>query len=245
MGRPILLLRLEGPIQSWGTRSRWDVRDTGLEPTKSGIIGLLGCAFGYLRQDPRLEDLDRSLIYSVRVDSPGVISTDFHTVSGYHRLANGGYKFQGGTASSMSTAIHSVENTIVSHRDYLHDARFLVGLEGEHSLLLEIEKKLTAPTWPLFLGRKSCIPTRPIFERLTVEYETTEHVFQNYPWFPDQRQSNANYHADSVTLSAWIESPDGDHERQDVFRIHPLRYYDFRRCRHLLVTAPVHHKEET
>ena len=44
MGNPILLLRLEAPLQSWGTRSRWDVRDTATEPTKSGIIGLLGCA---------------------------------------------------------------------------------------------------------------------------------------------------------------------------------------------------------
>ncbi|RLI63234.1 MAG: type I-E CRISPR-associated protein Cas5/CasD, partial [Promethearchaeia archaeon] len=29
-------MRLEGPLQSWGLESRWDMRDTGTEPSKSG-----------------------------------------------------------------------------------------------------------------------------------------------------------------------------------------------------------------
>ncbi len=38
---PIIILRLTGPMQSWGINSRWNFRDTSTEPTKSGIIGLL------------------------------------------------------------------------------------------------------------------------------------------------------------------------------------------------------------
>ena len=41
-----LLLRLEGPLQSWGTSSRFPQRDTGFEPSKSGVIGLLCAALG-------------------------------------------------------------------------------------------------------------------------------------------------------------------------------------------------------
>ena len=41
-----LFLRLEGPLQSWGERGHWAVRDTAPEPTKSGVVGLLGCALG-------------------------------------------------------------------------------------------------------------------------------------------------------------------------------------------------------
>ena len=37
----VLLMRLAGPMQSWGTRSRFSNRDTGLEPSRSGVIGLL------------------------------------------------------------------------------------------------------------------------------------------------------------------------------------------------------------
>src|SRR3990172_4719032 len=43
---PTLLLRLVGPMQSWGTTSRFDQRDTGKEPSKSGVIGLLAAALG-------------------------------------------------------------------------------------------------------------------------------------------------------------------------------------------------------
>jgi CRISPR system Cascade subunit CasD len=37
----VLLLRLAGPMQAWGTQSRFVNRDTELEPSKSGVIGLL------------------------------------------------------------------------------------------------------------------------------------------------------------------------------------------------------------
>ncbi len=41
-----LLMFLAGPMQSWGTQSRHSNRDTGLEPSKSGVIGLLCAALG-------------------------------------------------------------------------------------------------------------------------------------------------------------------------------------------------------
>ena len=48
----ILLLRLAGPMQSWGIQSRFSVRDTGLEPSRSGVVGLLCCALGRTRDEP-------------------------------------------------------------------------------------------------------------------------------------------------------------------------------------------------
>mgnify|MGYP001267725414 FL=1 len=106
MAEPILLLRLEGPLQSWGLRARWSRRDTGPEPTKSAIIGLLGCAAGILRPDWRskvepdrsLEQWDRVLNFGVRIDRPGMIETDYHTVQGHFWQANGKMK----TALSVS-----------------------------------------------------------------------------------------------------------------------------------------------
>ena len=49
----VLLLRLAGPMQSWGTQSRFTVRDTGREPSKSGVVGLLCAAVGVPRDDER------------------------------------------------------------------------------------------------------------------------------------------------------------------------------------------------
>ena len=78
----IMLLRLEGVLQSWGERSRWDHRDTSDMPTKSALIGLLGCAMGIPRGDPWLNETARLLKMAVRADRAGSIMTDFHTVQG-------------------------------------------------------------------------------------------------------------------------------------------------------------------
>ena len=48
----VLLMRLAGPMQSWGTQSRFGHRDTGTEPSKSGVIGLLCAALGWPRDQP-------------------------------------------------------------------------------------------------------------------------------------------------------------------------------------------------
>ena len=72
-----LLLRLAAPIQSWGNDSRFEVRRTGKEPTKSGVIGLLAAALGRSRADS-LDDLC-SLRFGVRVDQEGQLLRDFHT----------------------------------------------------------------------------------------------------------------------------------------------------------------------
>ena len=73
----VLLLRLAGPMQAWGVKSRFTVRATELAPSKSGIIGMLAAAAGRRRTDP-IEDL-LSLRFGVRKDQPGTVLRDFHT----------------------------------------------------------------------------------------------------------------------------------------------------------------------
>ena len=73
-----LLLRLAAPLQSWGTDSKFEVRKTGREPTKSGVVGLLAAAMGIGREEPeRLEPLNR-LRFGVRVDQEGSLLVDYH-----------------------------------------------------------------------------------------------------------------------------------------------------------------------
>lgn len=235
MPKSVLLLWLEGLMQSWGTRSRWDVRDTGLEPTKSGVIGLIGCAAGLGRDDPELERLDRALLFGVRIDRPGVVSMDYHTVTGYHRTAAGDYKHSGGKAKSLAKAREHGEYTIVSPRDYLHDAAFLVALEGDYALLKNIEAYLQNPKWPPYLGRKACVPSRPILDRLTDEYQDLESAFRAEPWAAPRSHRELQGAKQAQELMAWIECPEGEYERQDSMRLNQLRFYDFRRCRRIEV----------
>lgn len=141
--RHTLLLRLVGPMQSWGFRSRFDNRDTALEPTRSGVIGLLCAALGWGR-DSDLEPF-QSLKMGVRVDAAGRVMVDYHTAQ---RVAKAG----GGIAG-----------TLQSWRYYLSDARFLVGLQCDNvQFLQDLEDALKNPVWPLFLGRKSFVPSLPV-----------------------------------------------------------------------------------
>lgn len=171
MGNPMLLLRLEGPLQSWGLRSRWDVRDTGDDPSKSGVIGLLGCALGYPVGDPRLQELDRALTMGVREEHPGTRIIDFQTVTGVNPTAEG--KLRGSQEDP---------DTIVSPRAYLQDASFLVVLAGPAALLEQCRDALLAPRWPIYLGRKSCPPVRPVLDGLTEAYGSVRDALERHPW---------------------------------------------------------------
>ncbi len=133
-----LLLRLEGPMQSWGYRSRFDYRDTALEPTRSGVIGLICAAMGIARGEDILR-FDRIRRMGVRVDKEGRPERDYHT------------------ALDVIKADGKVsDNAVVSYRDYLADASFTVGLQSEDlRLLQDIADALQSPKWPLFLGRKA------------------------------------------------------------------------------------------
>ena len=152
-GEACLLLRLEGPLQSWGYRSRFKDRDTGTEPTKSGVVGLLCCALGRDRSES-VDDLARLRMH-VRVDQEGVLLTDFHTAGGGTFRASEQY-------FAPTSAGGKGRNPIITERHYLQDASFLVALEGDRALLLALAKALQDPVWPLSLGRRSCPPSFPV-----------------------------------------------------------------------------------
>ena len=148
-----LFLRLEGPMQSWGERARWGVRDTAPEPTKSGIVGLLACALG-LSEDDDLRGLTGHIDIGVRCDRPGRRLVDYHTVSGGVMSAERKVK--------RNATTHEPE-TVVSWRSYLHDASFLVVVQAGEGLIERLAEAVQAPHWPIFLGRESCPPTLPVF----------------------------------------------------------------------------------
>ena len=246
MGKPILLLRLEGPLQSWGSRARWDVRDTSSEPTKSGVIGLLGCSLGCPVGDPRLEKLDAGLRFGVRVECPGAVLEDYQTITDFLPMANGGYKKSGGVAVSLRSLESDPDArpaTILSPRFYLEDAAFLVALEertspsGERALpagltLAKIADALQAPAWPLFLGRKACIPTRPVFEVLTERYANLEAALNHHgwSWLGARRELREGRNLpDKLRILVEPESNQGGVIlRQDALRVGLARQYAFR-----------------
>jgi len=213
---------LESPLQSWGLRSRWDVRDSGDEPSKSGVIGLLGCALGYGVGDPYLQELDKSLRMGVRVERAGRKITDYHTVTGIMRTADGGLK-----GSDQDP------NTIVSPRTYLQDAAFLVALEGDTSVLHSCAEALQNPRWPVYLGRKACVPSRPVFQELTDAYANMHDALRRYPWL-----QRSPHDKPPERLRCVLEDDAGGHIRSDKIRVNRARMYQNRLVRIDWVPCP-------
>ncbi len=150
-----LVLRLEGPLQSWGFEDRFNRRKTGLLPTKSGILGLccaaLGAARGSEREQlwlPRLNALDCLIIAIPREQWSIRRMEDFHTVQ------------------NTRTADGKIKETHITHRTYLNDASFAGLLTGDAGALSELRDALQDPVWGVWLGRKACLPSAPVFHSL-------------------------------------------------------------------------------
>ena len=187
---PTLLLRLAGPMQSWGTTSRFDQRDTGKEPSKSGVIGLLAAALGIDREEwnDELKSL-AALTMAVRHDRPGVPKTDYQTAQGI-----------------ISADRSKVHETAVTTRDYLADAVFLVGLEGADRALLErAHAAMQNPVWPLALGRKSYVPSESVWLEGGVVDEPLMSAFAAFPWLTTLRRGEVM----PERLLVSLESTDG------------------------------------
>lgn len=192
-----VLLRLEAPMQSWGDGSRFQIRRTADAPTKSGVLGLVLCAAGIGRRaaGERLAEL-RQLRFAVRIDRPGVRGWDYHT-------AGAGYGILSAEGVIKRTATTREPETLLSRREFLFDASFVAGLEGETSLVERIAGWLADPVWPVFLGRKSCVPTRPVLEGVA-RSSTLLDALAEPPW----RFGMDAPHDD--TLRVLMDAPVGD-----------------------------------
>lgn len=168
---PTLLLRMRAPMMSWGDHSRFTIRDSRREPTKSAVIGLICAALGRPRWEP-LQDL-AALKMGVRVNREGVVQCDYHTVM--DSIKSSGSK----------------GDTVISHRYYVADADYLVGLEGDNLEFLEsLHTALQSPVWQLYFGRKSFIPSspvavavieQPLTEALVYKIQLSPYIFRKLP----------------------------------------------------------------
>lgn len=155
-----LLLRLSGPMQSWGTSSKFETRRTDRYPSKSGVVGMIGAALGMTRKDD-FQSLSEKLRVGFRVDRPGKLLLDFHTVKPINL------------------------NGKLTYREYLCDAVFLAGIESDTSMIYDISNALNNPFHPIYLGRRSCPPDRPVFHAIKDNTELEEALAGEMPLVED------------------------------------------------------------
>jgi CRISPR system Cascade subunit CasD len=230
-----LVLRLAGPLQSWGGQSQFNRRDTLGEPTKSGVLGLLAAAQGLRREDP-IESL-LALRFGVRTDHPGTVLRDYHTVS---TLDGSPLPAAQVNAKGVQKRTSPPKGTHVTTRFYLQDAVFVAALSGPQELLTALAAALRRPAYPLALGRRCCPPAHPLLLPTIGTDQPSDlwagdvtHVLRHVPWQARRRPAPSQ-------LPITVDDPDGDDVRTDVpVSFDPLRRgYTTRPVRHDWATPP-------
>lgn len=176
-GAATLVLAFDAPMQSWGTASRFERRDTATEPTKSGVVGLLASAKGHARDDDHAVARLAQLRMGVRVDREGEIERDFQTIGNVPDTQGAGHR------------------TALSDRYYLAGALFLVALEGAPSQLRDLHAALRHPHRPLYLGRKAFVPARPLVQpdpAAAILPRPVEQVLESYAWLEERGRQRAD-----------------------------------------------------
>lgn len=234
-----LVLRLAGPLQSWGSSSQFNRRETDNAPTKSGVIGLLAAAEGRRRGDP-IADLV-GLRFGVRVDQEGSMLRDYHTVSDFRGRPLLAAKVD---AKGRQKLTSPTKHTGVTQRFYLQDASFLAVVQGRREMLEGLADAVRSPGFPLALGRRSCVPAQPLLVTgpLGAVWEgSLDRVIRDVPWQVSsveiKRRRCREGLGPTVRLAATVEDDAGDDVRADVPRsfAQQRRGFSVRRVRHLWV----------
>jgi CRISPR system Cascade subunit CasD len=166
-----LILRLEAPLMAFGG-TMIDANGPTLDlPICSMVTGLIGNALGWRRGERDLHQyLQDRLIMGARLDRQGSAVRDFQT-------AQLGASDEGWTTRGQPEGRTGGANTYKSphirQRYYRADAFVTVAMrldppDGEPRLA-DVEAALKAPARPLFIGRKPCLPSRPVLSEPPVQ----------------------------------------------------------------------------
>jgi CRISPR system Cascade subunit CasD len=149
-----LLIRLYGPLASWGEIAVGESRHSAVHPSRSALLGLLGAALGIERDDePRQRALAGGYRFGIKLEAAGSPLRDYHTVQS--GVPGRKARFRSRRQELMADRV----DTILSTREYRCDSLAVVAieaLEGASGDLDHVQQALNRPHFPLYLGRKSC-----------------------------------------------------------------------------------------
>ena len=158
-----LILRFEAPLMSFGEERIDHIGPTGRFPAASMLTGLIANALGWSRTDGEaLHGLQSRLRYAARLDTEGRRVVDYQTA----QLGAGdkGWTTRG-VPDERGGGTYDAPH--IRRRTYLADAVATVALRLDSSQAApspdEVAEALVAPARPLFVGRKPCLPTAPVF----------------------------------------------------------------------------------
>ncbi len=200
MSTQFLAFQLYGPMASWGEIAVGEERDTAAHPTRSAVLGLCAAALGLPREaEEELLALNQSLGYAVRVDHAGDIMRDYHTAQ-----APRGTRARDKATRRDEIAYGKLEATLTK-RQYRTDAVYSVALwlrKGDAPYELStIASALKAPTFTLFLGRKSCPLAAPMQPQV-IEAKSLREALESYSISDQLAQHFRSYRRDNESAGS-------------------------------------------
>ena len=163
-----LIINLEAPLMAFGGAAIDNYGVTRRFPSASMLTGLFANALGWRRVDrdchQRLQD---RLVFAVRIEREprgGLRMTDFQTAQ--LARSDAGWTTRGQPEGRAGGA-RTYDAPHLRYRDYFADMRVCVALRlepaDESPSLGCLAKALDEPARPLFIGRKPCLPSVPLF----------------------------------------------------------------------------------
>jgi CRISPR system Cascade subunit CasD len=176
-----LVVRLYGPLASWGEIAVGESRHSAVYPSKSALLGLLGAALGVVREDDAGQQaLGEGYRFGVKLVCAGTPLRDYHTVQAPPRQNKVLWRSRRQELSDKARL-----GTLLSTREYRCDSLSVIAVEalpGARWSLEELAEALRRPCFPLYLGRKSCplaLPLAPQKVKEPTLYAALEHAEQN------------------------------------------------------------------
>jgi len=210
----VVLLRFDAPLMSFGSVVVDQHNKTDALPYRAMLAGLLANALGLTRRDEaQLAALQTRVRYAARRDRKGSPLVDYQTVD---------FDPKGPMASDLGWTTRGAleerkggeasDGTHIRFRHYLAGAMVTVALTldppGDPPTLRAVSEALRAPARPLFLGRKCCVPSVPVWLGETAA-PSLRAALEQTPRSP---------HGDSGDLSAvWPPGDGGDDDKTHLW----------------------------
>lgn len=182
-----LLIRLDAPLMSFGAPLIDSFGVVQEFPGLSLLTGLFGNALGYRHGEAdALNRLQDRIRYAVCRERQGEKLRDFQTIdfargsNDLKRAKTVGWTRKGRVEQRAGSA-DTLRQKHIRYRDYWAGARYLIALAlepaGEAPDLNALSRALREPRRPLFIGRKTCLPARPLLVGV-LECESLVHALQ-------------------------------------------------------------------
>mgnify|MGYP001237541334 CR=1 FL=1 len=163
-----LILRFDGLLMSFGAFIVDQHGYTDPFPGTSMLTGLTANALGWTHAEfDKLETLQRRIVYAARWDEQPEAMIDYHTVD----LGQPKMSFPGWTTRGTPEHRSGGDARYGTHQRYRHywaDGLMTVALglkdDADQPTLMDLYEAFKRPARPLFLGRKTCLPSRPLLD---------------------------------------------------------------------------------